>query len=156
MTRLPNPSRPVGRILIMNGQTEVIDAALAGSHGQPVCSQPKYTGVRVTCNGNQLVAQHVETRITEGGVFYPITPSTEGGEIYQQSYAQGELNVYGRQKVAIECEGEHAAQGGATAFSVTGRRGGASTLSASDRSRVWMIPPAQSRRRGEKPAGAAS
>src|SRR6266705_4810859 len=83
---------------------------------------PKYPGIRVTCNGNQLVTQYVETRITEGGVFYPITPSTEGGEIYQQSYAQGELNVFGQQKIAIECEGEHAAQGGATAFSVTGRR----------------------------------
>jgi pyruvate-ferredoxin/flavodoxin oxidoreductase len=83
---------------------------------------PKYPGIRVTCNGNQLVTQYVETRITEGGVFYPITPSTEGGEIYQQSYAQGELNVFGQQKVAIECEGEHAAQGGATAYSVAGRR----------------------------------
>ena len=83
---------------------------------------PKYPGIRVTCNGNALVAQYVEARITEGGVFYPITPSTEGGEIYQQSYAQGELNVFGQQKIAIECEGEHAAQGGATAFSVTGRR----------------------------------
>src|SRR5882757_1354915 len=83
---------------------------------------PKYPGVRVTCNGNQLVAEHVETRVTEGGVFYPITPSTEGGEIYQQSYAQGELNVWGAQKIAIETEGEHAAQGGATAFSVAGRR----------------------------------
>ena len=85
-------------------------------------SPPKYPGIPVTCNGNQLVAQHVETRITEGGVFYPITPSTEGGEIYQQSYAQGELNVFGHPKIAIECEGEHAAQGGATALAVTGRR----------------------------------
>jgi len=76
----------------------------------------------VTCNGNQLVAQYVETRVTEGGVFYPITPSTEGGEIYQGSYAQGELNVWGQQKVAVETEGEHAAQGGATAYAVTGRR----------------------------------
>src|SRR5437660_402834 len=83
---------------------------------------PKYPGIRVTCNGNQRVTQYVETRITEGGVFYPITASTEGGEIYQQSYAQGELNVFGQQKIAIECEGEHAAQGGATAFSVAGRR----------------------------------
>src|SRR6516162_1091096 len=83
---------------------------------------PKYPGIRVTCNGNQLVTEHVETRITDGGVFYPITPSTEGGEIYQQSFAQGELNVFGAQKIAIECEGEHAAQGGATAFSVAGRR----------------------------------
>src|ERR1044071_8428811 len=83
---------------------------------------PKYPGIRVTCNGNQLVTQYVETRITEGGVFYPITPSTEGGEIYQGSYAQGELNVWGQQKVAVEAEGEHAAQGGATAYAVTGRR----------------------------------
>src|SRR6266851_6127188 len=88
----------------------------------PARRGPKYPGIRVTCNGNQLVTEHVETRITEGGVFYPITPSTEGGEIYQQSYAQGELNVFGQQKIAIECEGEHAAQGGATAFSVAGRR----------------------------------
>src|SRR4051812_24252269 len=85
-------------------------------------AKPRYPGVRVTCNGNQLVAQYVETRVTEGGVFYPITPSTEGGEIYQQSYAQGELNVFGQQKIAIECEGAHAAQGGATAYSVAGRR----------------------------------
>jgi len=84
--------------------------------------KPKYPGIRVTCNGNQLVTQHVEARITEGGVFYPITPSTEGGEIYQQSYAQGELNVWGQQKVAVEAEGEHAAQGGATSYSVQGRR----------------------------------
>src|SRR5437899_13079082 len=83
---------------------------------------PKYPGIRVTCNGNQLVTQYVETRITDGGVFYPITPSTEGGEIYQQSYAQGELNVFGHPKIAIECEGEHAAQGGATADSVAGCR----------------------------------
>ena len=83
---------------------------------------PKYPGLPVTCNGNQLVAQHVECRITEGGVYYPITPSTEGGEIYQQSFAHGELNVYGHSKIAVECEGEHAAQGGATAFAITGKR----------------------------------
>ena len=69
-------------------------------------AKPKYPGFRVTCNGNYLVTQYVETRITEGGVFYPITPSTEGGEIYQQSFAQGELNVWGHQKVAVETEGE--------------------------------------------------
>ena len=85
-------------------------------------AKPKYPGIRVTCNGNFLVAQYVETRVTEGGVFYPITPSTEGGEIYQQSFASGELNVWGQQKVAVETEGEHAAQGGATAYAVQGRR----------------------------------
>ena len=83
---------------------------------------PKYPGIPVTCSGNTLMAEHVETRITEGGVFYPITPSTEGGEIYQQAFAQGKLDVWGNQKIAVECEGEHAAQGGATAFAVTGKR----------------------------------
>ncbi len=104
----------------MNGVTAVTGGVVAPKAGQ--ANKPKYPGIRVTCNGNQLVTQYVETRITEGGVFYPITPSTEGGEIYQGSFAQGELNVWGQQKVAAETEGEHAAQGGATAFAITGRR----------------------------------
>jgi len=99
-----------------------LETATSREKAQTARRAPKYPGIRVTCNGNQLVTEHVEVRITEGGVFYPITPSTEGGEIYQQSYAMGELNVFGQQKIAIECEGEHAAQGGATAFAVAGRR----------------------------------
>src|SRR5882672_2178573 len=102
--------------------TSTVPQAEARPKGQSARRVAKYPGIRVTCNGNQLVTQYVETRITEGGVFYPITPSTEGGEIYQQSFAQGELNVWGQQKVAAETEGEHAAQGGATAYSVAGRR----------------------------------
>jgi pyruvate-ferredoxin/flavodoxin oxidoreductase len=101
-------------------ETKVVPEALkTGGNG---AAKPKYPGFRVTCNGNQLVAEYVEIRITDGGVFYPITPSTEGGEIYQESFAKGELNVFGGQKIAIECEGEHAAQGGATAYSVAGKR----------------------------------
>ncbi len=83
---------------------------------------PKYPGHRVTANGNQLVSYHTEARVTDGGVYYPITPSTEGGELYQQSFAEGNLNVFGRSTTAIEAEGEHAAQGGAIAYSVCGRR----------------------------------
>ena len=83
---------------------------------------PKYPGERITANGNQLVAYHTEARVTDGGVYYPITPSTEGGELYQQSFAEGKLNVFGRSTRAIEAEGEHAAQGGAIAYSVCGRR----------------------------------
>jgi pyruvate-ferredoxin/flavodoxin oxidoreductase len=71
--------------------------------------KPKYPGVPVTINGNYLVAKCVETRITEGGVFYPITPSTEGGELYQEAFAMGELDVSGNQKIATKGEGEHAA-----------------------------------------------
>ena len=82
----------------------------------------RYPGIRVTANGNQLVAYHTETRIADAGVFYPITPSTEGGELFQQAYAEGHLNVFGGNTIAIETEGEHAAQGGAIAHSVCGKR----------------------------------
>ncbi len=85
-------------------------------------SAPKYPGIRITTNGNQLVSYHTEARITDGGVFYPITPSTEMGENYQLSFAEGNLNVFGAQKLAVETEGEHSAQGGAIAFSVCGKR----------------------------------
>ena len=82
----------------------------------------RYPGIRVTANGNQLVSYHTETRIADAGVFYPITPSTEGGELFQQAYAEGHLNVFGHNTIAIETEGEHAAQGGAIAHSVCGKR----------------------------------
>src|ERR1017187_4544172 len=73
---------------------------------------PRYPGIRVTANGNQLVSYHTETRIADAGVFYPITSSTELGELYQQSYAEGRLNVVGGSTLAVKAEGEHAAQGG--------------------------------------------
>ncbi len=83
---------------------------------------PPYRGIKVVTNGNELVAYYTEARLAEAGVFYPITPSTEQGENFERSFAQGELNVFGDPKIAIEAEGEHAAQGGAIALSVTGKR----------------------------------
>ncbi len=83
---------------------------------------PRFPGIRITTDGNHLVSYHTEARITDGGVFYPITPSTEMGEDYQLSFAEGNLNIFGESKVAIETEGEHAAQGGAIALSITGKR----------------------------------
>ncbi len=85
-------------------------------------ANPPFPGTRITTNGNQLVAYHTEARLTQGGVFYPITPSTEMGENYELAFAEGKLDVFGNRKVAVEAEGEHAAQGGAIALSVTGRR----------------------------------
>jgi pyruvate-ferredoxin/flavodoxin oxidoreductase len=84
--------------------------------------KPRYPGIRVTANGNYLVSYLTEARLADAGIFYPITPSTEGGELFQQSFAEGHLNVFGHSKIAIEAEGEHAAQGGAIAYSVTGKR----------------------------------
>ena len=49
--------------------------------------KPRFPGIRVTANGNQLVSYHTEARIADAGIFYPITPSTEGGELYQQAFA---------------------------------------------------------------------
>ncbi|HUK34834.1 MAG TPA: 2-oxoacid:acceptor oxidoreductase family protein [Vicinamibacterales bacterium] len=85
-------------------------------------TRPRFSGIRVTANGNQLVSTHTEARVADAGVFYPITPSTEGGELFQQAFAEGRLNAFGRNTLAIETEGEHAAQGGAIAYSVCGRR----------------------------------
>jgi len=82
---------------------------------------PKYPGKRITTNGNSLVCS-TEQLISDAGVFYPITPSTEMGELFQSAYAHGQLNAFGRPLTAIETEGEHAAQGGAIAMSVTGKR----------------------------------
>src|SRR5271169_5125820 len=62
---------------------------------------PRYPGIRVTANGNQLVSYHTETRIADASVFYPITPSTEMGELYQQSYAEGRLNVFGHNTLTL-------------------------------------------------------
>ncbi|MBK1877749.1 2-oxoacid:acceptor oxidoreductase family protein [Pelagicoccus mobilis] len=87
-----------------------------------IASKPKYPGIRVTTNGNQLVSLYTEARIAEAGVFYPITPSTEMGEMFEFARAKGQLNVFGQPTLAIETEGEHAAQGGAIAQSVTGKR----------------------------------
>ena len=70
-----------------------------------VSETPKYPGIRITTNGNQLVAYYTEARLTDGGVFFPITPSTEMGELYQQYYAEGKLNVFGGSTLAIEAEG---------------------------------------------------
>ncbi|NOZ47839.1 MAG: oxidoreductase [Chlorobi bacterium] len=84
--------------------------------------KPKYPGHRITTNGNQLVASYTEALICDAGVFYPITPSTEMGENFQLQFAKGQLNAFGKSTVAVETEGEHAAQGGAIAYSVTGKR----------------------------------
>lgn len=85
-------------------------------------SAVKYPGIRVTTNGNQMLGYYTEPLVADVGVFYPITPSTEQGENFQLSYAKGRLNAFGEAFLAIEAEGEHAAQGGAIAASITGKR----------------------------------
>ncbi len=49
---------------------EKVSASNPPGTSVPPHTKPRYPGIRVTCNGNYLVTQYVETRITEGGVFY--------------------------------------------------------------------------------------
>ena len=63
-----NPSE----FLIMANQTAEQETAPVSTEG----SKPKYPGIPVTCNGNQLVAQWVETRITEGHYIATIVQTT--------------------------------------------------------------------------------
>ncbi len=51
--------------------------------------KPRFPGIRVTANGNQLVSYYTETRITDAGIFYPITPSTEGGSCISKPSLRG-------------------------------------------------------------------
>ena len=65
----------------------------------------KYPGIRVTTNGNQLVSLYTQARVCDAGIYYPITASTEMGEMFEFSFARGELNVFGEAKIAIEAYG---------------------------------------------------
>jgi len=72
----------------------------------------RYPGIRVTANGNQLVSYHTETRIATPRLlshyaFY------RGRRALSAGLCEGHLNVFGQNTIAIETEGEHAAQGGA-------------------------------------------
>jgi len=53
-----------------------------------IASKPEYPGIRITTNGNQLVSLYTEARVTEAGVFYPFTPSSEMGEMYEFARAK--------------------------------------------------------------------
>src|SRR5688500_4778915 len=85
-------------------------------------SKPRFLSMLVNVTGHYLVAFLTQTRFADVVVSYPSTPSTEGGELYQQAFAEGKLNVFGGNTIAVEDEGEHAAQGGAIAHSVCGKR----------------------------------
>ena len=102
-------------------------------------ARPRFPGIRVTANGNQLVSYHTETRIADAGVFYPITPSTEGGELYQQAFAEGKLNVFGgkittyrklSESVCAVIEGELGQRGGSWTAAVPLPGGGGAAVVA--------------------------
>ncbi len=78
-----------------------------------------YPGLPTVINGNGAVA-HVMSHVCGGVIGYPITPSTEISELYEDFRAGGGLNVWGRHPFFFEPEGEHSAQSGALGAALTG------------------------------------
>jgi len=78
-----------------------------------------YPGIPTVINGNGAVA-HVMSQVCGGVIGYPITPSTEISELYEEFRAKGGCNVWGRHPFFFEPEGEHSAQSGALGAALTG------------------------------------
>jgi pyruvate-ferredoxin/flavodoxin oxidoreductase len=78
-----------------------------------------FPGIPSVVNGNGAVA-HVMSQVCGGVIGFPITPSTEISELYEDFRAGGGLNVWGRHPFFFEPEGEHSAQSGALGAALTG------------------------------------
>lgn len=81
----------------------------------------KYPGIRDAVDGNTAVI-HVEREASDAAGAYPITPSTQMGELWAQEAAAGHLNVSGRPLVFVEPESEHAAAAVTAGMAMTGLR----------------------------------
>lgn len=82
-------------------------------------AQPQFPGIPTGTNGNGAVA-HVMKLVCDGVIGYPITPSTEISELFEEARSQGNVNVWGRHPFFVETEGEHSAQSGALGAALTG------------------------------------
>ncbi|MBX2860267.1 MAG: 2-oxoacid:acceptor oxidoreductase family protein [Vampirovibrio sp.] len=80
-----------------------------------------YPGVPGTSDGAGMVV-HVETRATEAGIAYPITPSTTMGVGYQNAYANGMKNVWGTPIMWLQLESEHSSASSSEGYAVAGGR----------------------------------
>jgi pyruvate-ferredoxin/flavodoxin oxidoreductase len=83
--------------------------------------QFKYPGTRAALDGNTAVSL-VEREASDAAGAYPITPSTQMGEMWAENAAAGHLNISGRPLIFIEPEGEHAAAAVTAGLSMTGLR----------------------------------
>lgn len=81
----------------------------------------KYPGVRDAVDGNTAVV-HVEREASDAAGSYPITPSTQMGEIWAEQVAAGHLNISDRHLIFIEPESEHAAAAVTAGMAMTGLR----------------------------------
>ncbi len=96
-------------------------AQLPKQDEQQVSSQFPYPGIPGTADGAAMVV-HVETRATEAGIAYPITPSTTMGVGYQVAYANGMKNVWGTPVTWIQTESEHSSASSTEGYVVAGGR----------------------------------
>ena len=81
----------------------------------------QYPGIRAALDGNSAVIM-CERESSDAAGAYPITPSTQMGEMWAQNAANGHVNVSGRPLIFIEPEGEHAAAAVTAGLSMTGLR----------------------------------
>ena len=80
-----------------------------------------YPGIPGTSDGAGMVV-HVETRATEAGIAYPITPSTTMGVGYESAFANGMTNVWGTPIMWLQLESEHSSASSAEGYAVAGGR----------------------------------
>ncbi len=87
----------------------------------PKKNNVKYPGMRAAMDGN-TAAIMCERESSDAAGAYPITPSTQMGELWAEEAANGHLNISGRPLIFIEPEGEHAAAAVTAGLSMTGLR----------------------------------
>ncbi|MCG5495198.1 2-oxoacid:acceptor oxidoreductase family protein [Ectothiorhodospira variabilis] len=81
----------------------------------------KYTGTRAAMDGNTAVI-HCERESSDAAGAYPITPSTQMGEMWAEEVSKGHVNISDRSLVFIEPESEHAAAAVTAGLAMTGMR----------------------------------
>ncbi len=84
-------------------------------------SRHKYPGVQTAVDGNTAVSL-CERESSDAAGAFPITPSTQMGELWAEAAAKGHRNISGRPLIFIEPEGEHAAAAVTAGLSMTGLR----------------------------------
>jgi pyruvate-ferredoxin/flavodoxin oxidoreductase len=94
---------------------------LAEQATKPADKAFPYPGIPGTADGSAMVV-HVETRATEAGIAYPITPSTSMGVGYQNAYANGMLNVWGKSINWLQLESEHSSASSCEGYAAAGGR----------------------------------
>ncbi len=81
----------------------------------------KYQGIRGAMDGNSAVIQ-CERESSDAAGAYPITPSTDMGEMWAEEVSKGHINISGRSLIFIEPESEHAAAAMTAGLAMTGLR----------------------------------